>query len=157
MFRKISNASFPIFLTLLFAFCSYNKYLTGINFDVYPMHSMAPSNINIMFIVNKNNLPEEIQENITENMRIDLYLYWAQLVPSSMPLEMEKILGWIPIDNNSFMIKDVELEKGFFNEFYVKEPGMYKLQLILVNSDGVKIFISERIFRVSNYLRNFQF
>lgn len=155
MFRKILDAFFIIFLSLLLAFCSYNKYLTGISFDVYPMHSMAPSNINIMFIVNKNNLTEEVRENITETMRIDLYLYWAQLVPSSMPLEMEKILGWIPIDSNSFMIKDIELEKGFFNEFYVKEPGMYKLQLILVNSEGVKVFISERIFRVSNYLRSF--
>lgn len=140
---------------ILLSFCSYNKFLTGISFEVFPLYSMAPSHINLMFIVNKNNLPEDIQENIKGTMRIDIYLYWAQLVPSSMPLEMEKILGWIPIDTASFMINEFELEKGFFNEFYVKDPGMYKLQLVLVNSEGVKIFVSDRVFRVSDNLRNF--
>lgn len=140
---------------ILLSFCSYNKFLTGISFEVFPLYSMAPSHINLMFIVNKNNLPEDIQENIKGTMRIDIYLYWAQLVPSSMPLEMEKILGWIPIDTASFMINEFELEKGFFNEFYVKDPGMYKLQLVLFNSEGVKIFVSDRVFRVSDNLRDF--
>jgi len=129
--------------------------LTGISFEVFPLHSIAPSHINVMFIVNKNNLPEEIQENIKGTLRIDLYLYWAELVPPSMPLEMEKILGWIPIDSASFMIKEEELEKGFFNEFYIKEPGMYKLMLILVNSEGKKVFVSEKTFRVSTELKFF--
>ncbi len=141
-------------LTLL-SFCSYNKFLTGISFEVFPLYSIAPSHINLMFMVNKNNLPEDIQENIKGTMRIDLYLYWAQLVPSSMPLEMEKILGWIPIDTASFMVKDFELEKGFFDEFYIKDPGMYKIQLVLVNSEGVKVFVSEKVFRVSQNLREF--
>jgi hypothetical protein len=129
--------------------------LTGISFEVFPLHSIAPSHINVMFIVNKNNLPDEIQENIKGTLRIDLYLYWAELVPPSMPLEMEKILGWIPIDSASFMIKEEELEKGFFNEFYIKEPGMYKLMLILVNSEGKKVFVSEKTFRVSTELKFF--
>ena len=146
---------FQITLFFFLCSCSYNKFLTGISFEVFPLHSIAPSHINVMFIVNKNNLPEEIQENIKGTLRIDLYLYWAELVPPSMPLEMEKILGWIPIDSASFMIKEEELEKGFFNEFYIKEPGMYKLMLILVNSEGKKVFVSEKTFRVSTELKFF--
>lgn len=149
------KAGSVIFLLILSCFCSYNKFLTGTSFEVFPLYSIAPSHINLMFVVNKNNLPEDIKENIKGTMRIDLYLYWAQLVPSSMPLEMEKILGWIPIDSASFMVNEFELEKGFFNEFYVKDPGMYKLQLVLVDSKGIKVFVSEKVFRVSANLRDF--
>ncbi len=153
MKKILKKLVFYSIILVLLTFCSYNKYLTGIIFEVFPLHSIAPSNINIMFTVNKNNLPEEIQENIKGTLRIDLYLYWAELVPPSMPLEMEKILGWIPIDSASFMISEEELEKGFFNEFYIREPGMYKLMLILINSEGIKIFVSERTFRVSTELK----
>lgn len=142
-------------LSILIGSCSYNKYLTGISFEVFPLHSIAPSQINVMFMVKRENLPEEIQENIKGTLRIDLYLYWAELVPPSMPFEMEKILGWIPIDSASFMVKEEELEKGFFNEFLIREPGMYKLMLVLVNSEGSKIFISEKTFRVSTELKFF--
>lgn len=152
MFKRTLNLTIIILLIYL-AFCSYNKFLTGISFEVFPLHSIAPSHINIMFMVKKENLPDEIRESIKGTLRIDLYLYWAELVPPSMPLEMEKILGWIPIDSASFMVKEEELEKGFFNEFLIKEPGMYKLMLVLVNSEGVKIFTSEKTFRVSAELR----
>ncbi|MGQ9619106.1 MAG: hypothetical protein ACUVUG_09130 [Candidatus Aminicenantia bacterium] len=135
--------------------CSYNEVFYGFNFEVYPIHSIAPSHINIMFLVDKRNLTEEVQEKIRGTMRIDLYLYWAELVPASVPLEMEKVLGWIPIESNSFMIKEEELEKGFFNEFYVKDPGMYKIQLILISSEGDKLFVSEKVFRVSTERRPF--
>lgn len=148
---KVINIIVPL---ILLSFCSYNKFLTGISFEVFPLYSIAPSHINLMFMINKNNLPEDIKEDIKGTMRIDLYLYWAQLVPPSMPLEMEKVLGWIPIDSASFMVNEFELEKGFFNEFYVKDPGMYKLQLVLVGSEGIKVFVSEKIFRISANFRD---